>query len=52
MPVLKSQIQTGSAEFKANAKHHEQLNDELEARIAQVREGGGNEAARSARKAR
>ncbi len=44
MPVIQSQIQTSSPEFKANAQHHESLASELEARLKQTREGGGAEA--------
>lgn len=44
MPVLKSQAQPQSAEFKANAAHHQALARELEERTALVRNGGGAEA--------
>ncbi len=44
MSQLKSQVQTGSAEFKANAEHHRRLASELEARVSAAREGGGPEA--------
>ena len=44
MPVLQSQIQTSSAEFKSNSQHHEQLSHELETRLGSVRLGGGAEA--------
>jgi 3-methylcrotonyl-CoA carboxylase beta subunit len=44
MPILRSNIQTSSAEFKENAQHHLKLAAELEARLAQVRQGGGKEA--------
>lgn len=44
MPILKSHIQTGSAEFKTNAAHHQKLAHEFEERHAQVAQGGGAEA--------
>jgi 3-methylcrotonyl-CoA carboxylase beta subunit len=44
MPILKSQIQTGSAEFKANREYHLKLNQELDAHLAQAAQGGGAEA--------
>ncbi len=43
-PVLKSQVQTSSDEFRANAEHHRQLAAELEARTEEARGGGGREA--------
>jgi 3-methylcrotonyl-CoA carboxylase beta subunit len=44
MPVIKSHVQTGTAEFKANAEHHKRLAQELEERLKTVRAGGGAEA--------
>jgi 3-methylcrotonyl-CoA carboxylase beta subunit len=44
MPVIKSHVNTGSAEFKANAEHHKKLARELEERLAIARAGGGAEA--------
>jgi len=44
MAVLRSQIHTSSADFKANAEHHQKLARELDERLAQVRQGGGAEA--------
>lgn len=43
MSILPSQIQTQSAEFKANESFHLEENRKLEERLAQVREGGGPE---------
>ncbi|HUP58707.1 MAG TPA: carboxyl transferase domain-containing protein [Bdellovibrionota bacterium] len=37
-------MNTSSADFKANQKHHHALAEELESRLAEVREGGGSEA--------
>ncbi|MCM0606505.1 MAG: methylcrotonoyl-CoA carboxylase [Xanthomonadaceae bacterium] len=44
MGTIKSQIQTSSAEFKANSEHNRGLVKDLEQKLAQVREGGGPEA--------
>src|SRR4051812_16816242 len=44
MPVIKSHVNTGSAEFKANAEHHRKLARELDDRLSAVRAGGGAEA--------
>ncbi len=44
MPILRSSIQTSSAEFRENQTHHHKLAEELEQRLAQVRQGGGTEA--------
>ncbi len=44
MPILKSNIQTQSAEFKSNAEHHEKLVRELDERLALIQQGGGLEA--------
>ncbi len=41
MPVIQSQIKTSSEEFKKNTAQNHQLASELEAKIAQVRQGGG-----------
>ena len=43
MPVLSSQVQTQSPEFKSNAQHHHRLAAELEKRLGSVRDGGGPE---------
>ncbi|MGZ3686990.1 MAG: carboxyl transferase domain-containing protein, partial [Bdellovibrionota bacterium] len=44
MAILRSHVQTGSAEFRANAEHHQKLVKELEEKLAQARQGGGSEA--------
>ncbi|MGK5082876.1 carboxyl transferase domain-containing protein [Bdellovibrionota bacterium FG-1] len=44
MPILRSHIQTQSAEFQENTKHHHKLAQELEDRLSQVRQGGGADA--------
>ena len=44
MPTLRSTVQTGSAEFKANSVHHRKLHQELVSRLEQVRQGGGQDA--------
>ena len=44
MPILKSQIQTSSPEFKSNAEFHQKLSQELENRLEKTRQGGGAEA--------
>ena len=44
MPILRSQIQTSSPEFKANAEHHRGLYKELSSRLETVQQGGGKEA--------
>jgi 3-methylcrotonyl-CoA carboxylase beta subunit len=44
MPVLKSSVQTSSAEFKSNAEHHQKLFQELKSCLGKVHEGGGQEA--------
>jgi len=41
MEILESVLETTSADFRANAEHHEALAQELAARLTQVREGGG-----------
>ncbi|HEX9245743.1 MAG TPA: carboxyl transferase domain-containing protein [bacterium] len=46
MPVLESQVDTGSQEFAANYAHHEGLARLLAERLAKVREGGGPRAQR------
>ncbi len=43
MPVIKSQIQTNSEEFKANQRHHFALAAELDAKLSEVSQGGGAE---------
>jgi acetyl-CoA carboxylase carboxyltransferase component len=43
MAVLRSSVQTSSEDFKRNAEHHRGLAAELEARLEQVRQGGGPE---------
>src|SRR5262245_8628104 len=40
MPAIKSKLKTNSAEFKAAAAAMRERVEELEARLAQVREGG------------
>lgn len=40
---MRSQIQPSSAEFRSNAEYHHGLARELEARMKEVREGGGKE---------
>ena len=40
MPILDSNIRTGTPEYKANYAHHRALAEELKARLAQVRAGG------------
>lgn len=44
MPILKSQVNTSSEEFKSNYTHHQGLAKELETRLGKIREGGGLEA--------
>jgi acetyl-CoA carboxylase carboxyltransferase component len=44
MPILHSQIKTGTDEFKTNAEKNLSLARELEEKLAKVREGGGTEA--------
>ncbi len=44
MPTLKSKLDSGSPEFKANVAHHQALADELARRSQQVALGGGPEA--------
>lgn len=44
MAVIRSQIQTQSAEFKENAAHHEKLAQNLENLLESTRLGGGKEA--------
>src|SRR5215471_18384917 len=46
MAVLESRIDPSSAEFAANREHNLHLVDDLRCRLAQVREGGGEEAVR------
>ena len=41
MEILSSSIDTSSPEFKQNSEHHKHLANELKARLARVREGGG-----------
>src|SRR5215475_2167731 len=41
MERLESQLDTSSTEFKANAKHHHALAEDLRRRLAAVKEGGG-----------
>ena len=43
MERLDSHLDTGSAEFKANAKHHIGLAEDLRRRLAAVKAGGGAE---------
>src|SRR4051812_32785244 len=44
MAILRTHVQTQSAEFKENAKHHRALADDVEKKLEQVRQGGGAEA--------
>jgi acetyl-CoA carboxylase carboxyltransferase component len=44
MEILESVLEKSSAEFRANAEHHEALASELASRLSQVREGGGAQA--------
>ncbi len=46
MDILESRIDPTSSEFAANAAHHRGLAEELRARLAQVRRGGGEQAQR------
>jgi len=43
-PVLRSQVQASSDEFRANARHHQQLAGELQSRMTEAAGGGGAEA--------
>src|SRR5437773_2441402 len=49
MPVIASQIDTSSPEFKANLAHMDALEAELNAHLAAARAGGGEEAQRRQR---
>src|SRR5205814_9733359 len=49
MPVIASQIDTSSLEFKANLAHMDALEAELHAHLAAARAGGGDEAQRRQR---
>ena len=44
MPVLRSQIDTRSPEFRENESHHRQLAEELHQRLQRAAEGGGEKA--------
>ena len=44
MPAHRTRLDTGSAEFRANAAHHRALADELRREVAKVTDGGGAEA--------
>lgn len=44
MSVLQTKVTPSSEEFRENAKHHRALAQELDERLARVREGGGAEA--------
>ncbi len=46
MPVLSSQLDAKSAEFRVNAEFHRALVEQLDARLARVAEGGGEAARR------
>ncbi len=46
MTVLESRVDLSSAEFAANREHNLALVAELRARLAQVKQGGGQEAVR------
>lgn len=50
MEALRSYIDTSSAEFQANAKHHRALANLLRERLAQVRRGGPEHAIQTQRK--
>src|SRR5690348_15494880 len=43
MPVLRSQVSPQSAEFKANAAHHQKLADQLQKNLETAAQGGGAE---------
>src|SRR5713226_5408966 len=43
MERLESHLDTHSPEFKANAKHHLALADDLQKRLAAIKHGGGAE---------
>jgi propionyl-CoA carboxylase len=49
MPVIESQVDTSSAEFRANRAHMDALEAELQAHLAEARAGGGEEAQRRQR---
>jgi acetyl-CoA carboxylase carboxyltransferase component len=49
MSVIESHVDTEAAEFRENRAHMDGLEEELRARLAQVRAGGGEEAVRRAR---
>ncbi|PYQ12243.1 MAG: methylcrotonoyl-CoA carboxylase [Acidobacteria bacterium] len=49
MPVIASQIDVGSAEFRENRSHMDALESELKAHLAVARAGGGEEAQRRQR---
>ncbi len=44
MPVLKSNLNTRSDDFKANAAHMQELVDDLKEKVATVKQGGGERA--------
>ena len=44
MPTIRSKLDTGSPEFRANAAHHRALAGDLRQEVAKVSEGGGPEA--------
>ncbi len=44
MPAIRSRLDTGSPEFRANAAHHRALAEDLRRAVAKVAEGGGPEA--------
>jgi acetyl-CoA carboxylase carboxyltransferase component len=46
MPVLESQADASSAEFRENLAHMDKLEEDLRARLAEARRGGGEEAVR------
>jgi acetyl-CoA carboxylase carboxyltransferase component len=46
MPVIASQVEPDSAEFRENCSHMDGLVSDLRARLAAVRKGGGDEAVR------
>ena len=49
MPVLESQVDSSSAEFRENLAHMSSLEDDLRARLEEVRRGGGDDAVKRQR---
>jgi 3-methylcrotonyl-CoA carboxylase beta subunit len=46
VPVLESQVDPASAEFRENLAHMSALEDDLRSRLGEARKGGGEEAVR------